>query len=222
MSNLTSPRETKLNAGHDYTAIINKEDNSSGATIIRYVTALITAATMSGSGHTLSANQLCISPEISRRARLKNSETRVLEEEDLQDLYNELSNLINASDEYYEDGKISNLAKMVEYIVLSSGDRSIRALQLVIDNANKAKSDAVAETVKWIGYMEDQKTLSSRVWLAADQLNNDSPWIRDAAALVLADLLLPYTKPLLLAALESETKQHIKHTLQYALDNLEL
>ena len=128
---------------------------------------------------------------------------------------------INAGrDEIFEDGMESKFSKDLMDIIKTHGDDAIAELTYFIVY-EKASGEVIAEALRWLGMLDDSRTYIFRRWLLERSLHSSSLWIRDGAALGLSFLDDPHAIPFLKEAINRETIDEIRGSLQQVLDQLE-
>lgn len=215
-TNATS--QTTTIQGEQPTPFVNSSSSTNShssvaRTVLMAYTALVMATASSLQNHSSPHMLRNDSSTVKSNRGRKDNSTNI--EEDVEEMYNRLLKMVNTYNSEYEDGYISELAKAVVQLVNQHGDSVIVALNALVKTSSDV--DSTAELIKWVGYMEDTNTVVSRASMASNQIFHTSPRIRDASALLLADLLLPSTKEVISLASQGETKAHIKYTLEHAL-----
>jgi len=199
---------------------VNSTSQKTSQTVARRAAALLMALTMAASASSFRGhanNQVSDAVFIQKR-RGERNDTAGFDKNEVDELFAQFIMMINDSEERFEDGEISNLARSVINLVEFNGSSALAALNALVDSDRN--DHAVAEILKWVGRINNRNNEIERVSLAIRHLNNKSELIRDVSALLLANLSLESTKDVIEQAINSESEDYIKDTLIYALKNL--
>jgi hypothetical protein len=128
--------------------------------------------------------------------------------------------LLNAaSDETFEDGFESPFSRNLIRFVEVSGNRGLRALAHLIIT-QQIGAVLAGETLMLLGGLEDPRTYFARLDLLEHALSHPSRYVRDGAALGLADLANPHAVPFLRRAIEKEQMHLLRRNLLQVLHHL--
>ena len=125
-----------------------------------------------------------------------------------------------AIDEIFEDGVKSIFVQKLMNAVELFNEYAIEYLRIIFSN-NQLNPELVAETLRWLGDINQQSTYGARFRLLIKCLLNSSPRIRDGAMLGLAYLNDPSAIPYLHKAAENEKILELKDDIYKVIDVLE-
>ena len=112
-------------------------------------------------------------------------------------------------EEDFEDGMISDFSKRLYLLIEKYSENAVIEISHIIRN-NKADEEVAYEALKWIGEIVHPQTYKHRLWLLQKCLSNSSLYIRDAAALGLADMNDKKSIPALERAINREKNSELK------------
>lgn len=140
---------------------------------------------------------------------------------ELANLSDKLLYIILRSDENFEDGEISDLAKSAIRLYAQNPSIAPEALAMAFKHVKDQESDKIGEIVKWLGYLSASKADTSLIWVLLNCARSGSNHIRDASALALVEYANLIPSDLIRRVYVNEDVDYIKDTLHYALKRSE-
>ena len=125
-----------------------------------------------------------------------------------------------AKDEVFEDGVESNFVKGLSSLVKGGGTPSLATILKVIERENH-NEEIAAETLLWLGRLDDSSTHQARLNLLERSLEHTSPRVRDAAATALASMDDPKSLHALKQAVERERNLDLREDMRQVMAELE-
>lgn len=137
------------------------------------------------------------------------------------ELVNQLSKfLATASEEIFEDGIMSQLAKGLIYLVEAYGEIAVQELARQIIT-KQIDGEVASEALQWMGRIDHQSSHTMRLWLLERALFCGSMYVRDGAGLGTASLNDPAAIPFLRRAIAQEKNSALREDLEQVLSQLE-
>lgn len=142
----------------------------------------------------------------------------------IEDLQNHITSaledlFISYSEEEFEEGMENDFVYELKSYVLKYGTRTMHSIARVLDK-NIISPQLAFEAVRSLGYIIHPESYRWRLFLLEKCLNNESRWIRDAAALGLSALKDPHSIPYLSEAIRKEPIEELRLDMEMVLIRL--
>jgi HEAT repeats len=125
-----------------------------------------------------------------------------------------------AKDEIFEDGVESNFVRGLSGLLKAGGAQGFASLLALIEGEDQ-NEEVTAETLLWLGRLNDPSTHQERLNLLERSLEHRSPRVRDAAATALASMDDPKSAFALQQAIERELNPDLREDMRQVLAELE-
>lgn len=122
--------------------------------------------------------------------------------------------------EFFEDGMESRFSRSLMMLLREEGAEAVRATGEYLLSGS-AKADVASETLRWLGDLGDNNTLTTRWEILKHSLNDKSPTVRDGAILGFANLNDPQAITALSEAKRKEPIVELRKLIDQVVEQLQ-